>query len=79
MILLCSISCSEINGSVVDCANGIDDSDLFEFITCRHLLCKIRFEAPMRQRGRDEDIKGAEVKFTVIYIWYSGYSLLISL
>ena len=32
MILLCSISCNEINGRIDgDCADGIDDSDLFEF------------------------------------------------
>jgi hypothetical protein len=49
MILLCSISCSELNG---DCAGGNDDSFIQSSIMCSYLSCKIRLEAPKRQRGR---------------------------
>ena len=58
MILLCSISCSDLNGRV---DGGADIGDSLEFTTCRHLLCKIRFEAPMGHWEREEDVKDAEV------------------
>jgi hypothetical protein len=31
MILLCSISCSDLNGRVVVCADGVDGAGSFEF------------------------------------------------
>jgi hypothetical protein len=49
MILLCSISCSELNG---DCAGGNDDSFIQSSIMCSYLSWKIRLEAPKRQRGK---------------------------
>jgi hypothetical protein len=56
MILLCSISCNDLNGdSVDDCVDGEDGGDSFiqSSLTCRHLSSKIRFEEPKRQRGRE--------------------------
>ena len=52
IILLCIISCSDLNdGRVDDC---VDDEDPFEFNNVLSLSCKIiRFEAPTRQWGRD--------------------------
>jgi hypothetical protein len=55
MILLCSISCSDLNGSF----DGDDDS--FGFNDMLYLSIKIRFEAPKRQPGREGDIKDTEV------------------
>ena len=52
MILLCSISCSDLNDDG-DCAGDEDDSVIFNLIMCSHLSYKIRFEAPKRQRGRE--------------------------
>lgn len=57
MILLCSISCNDLNGdSVDDCVDGEDGGDSFiqSSLTCRHLSSKIiSFEALRRQRGRE--------------------------
>ncbi|MDQ3840629.1 MAG: hypothetical protein M3297_15340, partial [Thermoproteota archaeon] len=52
IILLCSISCSRINGSVVDCAAD-DDLFVFNSIMSSHLSCKIRFEGPIRHPERE--------------------------
>ena len=62
MILLCSISCNDLNGdSVDDCVDGEDGGDSFiqSSLTCRHLSSKIRFEEPKRQRGREGNSKDA--------------------
>jgi hypothetical protein len=57
MILLCSISCSDVNGDGVDCA-GDDGSVIFNSIMCAYLSHEIRFEAPKRPREGDrEDCK----------------------
>jgi hypothetical protein len=49
MILFCSISCSDLNGSVEDDADGGGDS--LKFNNVLSLSCKIiRFEAPRRER-----------------------------
>jgi hypothetical protein len=66
VILLCSISCSEVNGDC-DCA-GDDDSLIFNSIMCSYLSYKIRFEARERDSERERDSKDAEVKFIVIYV-----------
>jgi hypothetical protein len=49
VILLCSISCNDLNG-VVDCAGDDDDSFIQSSIMCSYLSYKIRFEARERQR-----------------------------
>ena len=53
MILLCSISCNDLNG-VVDCVgDGSDDGSFIQSsIMCSYLTCKIRFEVSRRQRRR---------------------------
>jgi len=54
LILLCSISCSDLNGSVVDsAAAAAHDLVVFNSIMSSHLSCKIRFEGPMRHPGRE--------------------------
>jgi hypothetical protein len=50
MILLCNISCSDLNGNVDD-DDGADDS--FEFNNMLSFIMQIRLEAPKRQRGRE--------------------------
>jgi hypothetical protein len=51
------------------CVDGADATDSLELTNiCRHLLCKIRFKAPMGHQEREEDIKYAEVIFIVIYM-----------
>ena len=53
MILLCSISCNDLNG-VVDCVgDGSDDGSFIKSsIMYSYLTGKIRFEVSRRQRGR---------------------------
>jgi hypothetical protein len=49
-------SCSDPNGSVVDCVDGDDNNNdlvIFNSIMSSHLSCKIRFEAPVRHPGRE--------------------------
>ena len=54
MILLCSISCSVLNGGSVDCTDDVGDGSFIQSsLTCRRLSCEIRFEALKRQRGRE--------------------------
>ena len=66
IILLCSISCSGINGSVVDCAAD-DDLVVFNSILSFHLSCKIRFEGPMRHLGREVKTSDAACKVNFYY------------
>ena len=55
MILLCSISCNDVNGSVVDCAtddDGDDGSFIWSSVIYRSVPYKIRIEAPNSEGGR---------------------------
>ena len=65
-------SCSDPNGSVVDCADSDDDDDhddlvIFNSIMSSHLSCKIRFEAPMRHPGREVKRNDAACKVNFNY------------
>jgi hypothetical protein len=70
MILFCSISSSVFNGNV-DCAG---DGDVGSFIksslTCSNLSCKIRFEAPKRQRESERKIAKMRSYFDYISTEY---------
>ena len=64
-------SCSDPNGSVVDCAGDDDDDDddlvIFNSIISSHLSCKIRFVAPMRHPGREVKRSDAACKVNFNY------------
>ncbi len=66
IILLCSISCSDLNDSVVDCAAD-DDLVVFNSIMSSHLSCKIRFDGPMRHPGREVKRNNAACKVNFNY------------
>ncbi len=69
IILLCIISCSDLNGtSVDDCIDDDsgDDSFIQSSIICSHLRCKIRFEALKRQRGRERGEKKVRVNTDIL-------------
>jgi hypothetical protein len=63
-ILLCSISCSDLNGRVgVGSADGVDGGASFELNNVLSFIIQNKVEAPETQRGRERerDSKGAEV------------------
>jgi hypothetical protein len=63
MILLCSISCSDLNCTV----DGGGGDDSFEFNNMLYLSYKIRFEALKGQRGRKIDKRSKDDACKVLF------------
>jgi hypothetical protein len=63
LILLCSISCSVLNG-IVACTDGDNDDDSFiEFDNMQSFTCEIRFEVPKRQREEEKKVKEGKYRY----------------